>query len=465
MPGTFFALNTALSGLEAAQTAMDVSSHNIANASTPGYSRQTVDLQTTPPFSDPSMLPAGAGQLGSGVTVASVQRSHDDFIQQNIVYQNQAQQQQQALSDSLSQISQIFNDPSNQGFSNLLSNFFSSWQQLANNPSDAPTRAALVSQANALSNGFSSASSALQALQSDEDGHIAGYVSQINTITQQLAGLNQQITAVLAVGQAPNDLQDKRDNLLTQLSQIANVQYNITSNGTVNVALAGAGTLVQGVTANQLAVIPDATKPQTSDVVFQGTTTPLTLSGGQLGGAIANRDVTIASRISALDSLANNVISAVNTYQTAGYGSNGASGITFFTGNSAATMAVDARIQSDPANIAASAAPNSPGDGSQALKIAQLQENPPPGGTQTLQAQYQDMISHLGVDGQTAQQAVQTGSLVLQNLNSQQSSESSVSLNEEAANLVQYQNAYQAAARVVSIMDETISDMISKLGG
>src|SRR5581483_7263509 len=97
----------------------------------------------------------------------------------------------------------------------LLSNFFSSWQQLANNPSDAPTRAALVSQANALSNGFSSASSALQALQSDEDGHIAGYVSQINTITQQLAGLNQQITAVLAVGQAPNDLQDKRDNLLT----------------------------------------------------------------------------------------------------------------------------------------------------------------------------------------------------------------------------------------------------------
>src|SRR5581483_7340537 len=108
MPGTFFGLNTALRGLEAQQTAMDVTSHNIANASTPGYSRQFVDLQTTDPFYAPSLFPAGAGQIGTGVAVVTVGRSHDDFIQQQVVYQNQAQGQQQSLSDALTQISQIY---------------------------------------------------------------------------------------------------------------------------------------------------------------------------------------------------------------------------------------------------------------------------------------------------------------------------------------------------------------------
>lgn len=465
MSATFFGLDTALRGLQAEQTAMDVTSHNIANATTPGYSRQAADLQTTDPFYDPTMLPAGAGQLGTGVQVASIQRAHDDFVQQQIIYQNQAQQQQQTLSNTLGQISQVFNDPSSQGFSNLLSSYFTAWQQLANNPSDNPTRAALAAQGQALAGGFNAASSALHTLQQNQDGQIAPFVSQINTITQQLAALNQQMTAVSVTGQTPNDLMDKRDNLLNQLSQVANIQYTVTTNGAVNVALVGAGMLVQGVTAAPLATMPDPTRSQTTDVVFQGSTAPLTITGGQLGGAITVRDVTIANRISALDTLANNVMSAVNYYQSSGFGSNGATGIPFFSGISAATMAVNPAIQNNLANIAASQAPNSPADGSQATLIAQLQENPPPGATVTLQAQYQTIISQLGVDGQQAQAAVQTGGLVLQNLNAQQSSVSSVSLNQEAANLVQYQNAYQAAARVVSIMDQTISDMISHLGG
>lgn len=465
MYGTFTGINSALRGLEAEQTAMDVTSHNIANASTPGYSRQSADLQTTDPLVDPSMLPAGAGQLGTGVQVASIQRAHDDFVQQQVIYQNQAQQQQQKLSDTLSQISQVFNDPTSQGFSNLLSSYFTSWQELANNPSDNPTRAALVSQGAALAAGFNNTSSALHALQGNEDAQIAPLVTQINTISQQIARLNQQITAVGVTGQTPNDLFDKRDVLLGQLSQIANIQYTVANTGSVNVALVGAGMLVQGASANQLATMPDAARSQTTDIVFQGTSTPLTVAGGQLGGAITARDVTIANRISALDSLATNVIAAVNYYQTKGYGSNGATGITFFTGTSAASMAVDPRIQADLANIAAGASPNSPADGSQALAIAQLQENPPPGGTVTLQAQYQNIISQLGVDAKQAQDSVKTGDLVLQNLNSQQSSVSAVSLNEEAANLVQYQNAYQAAARVIAIMNQTISDMIAHLGG
>src|ERR1700694_5791772 len=167
MPNTFFALNAALRGLESEQIAIDVTSHNVANATTPGYSRQSVDMQTTPPFYAPTLFPAGVGQLGTGVQVASIQRSHDDFVQQQIVFQNQAHQQQQTLNDSLGQISQVFNDPTSQGFSNLLNNFFSAWQQLSNNPSDNPTRTVLVTQSEALTAGFSNAAGSLRSLQQD----------------------------------------------------------------------------------------------------------------------------------------------------------------------------------------------------------------------------------------------------------------------------------------------------------
>ncbi len=465
MSSSFEGITTALRGLETQQIAIDVTSHNVANANTPGYSRQLIDIQTTDPISAPELQPAGVGQLGTGAQAASINRAHDSFLQGQVLYQNGNQAQQQAMSNALDSVSQVFNDPGSQGFSTLLENFFTSWQTLANNPSDNPTRAAVAASGAALASGFANASMSLTAMQQNQDKQIGAYVQQINTITGQIAGLNQQITSVLAVGQTPNDLYDKRDNLLQQLSGIANIQSTESANGTVNVSLTGAGALVQGTSSFQLATIADATKPQFTAVAFAGQTTQISVSGGQLGGAIAARDTVIGTRLATLDTLANNVMSAVNTIQSAGYGSNGATGIPFFTGASAATMAVNPAISGTVANIATAAAPNQPGDGSVALQVAQLQENPPAGSTVTLQAQYGSMISQLGVDAQQAHTNVQTGGLILQQLNAQQSSVSSVSLNEEASNLVQYQNAYQAAARVISIIDSTVSDMIKQLGG
>lgn len=473
MPGTFFGLNTGLRGLEAQQTAMDVTSHNIANASTPGYSRQYAELETTDPFYAPSLFPAGTGQIGTGVQVTTVGRAHDDFIQQQIVYQNQNQSQQQTLSDTLNGISQIYNEPSNQGFSNLLSSYFTSWQQLSNNPSDGPSRAVVAAQGAALAAGFNAAAQSLQTMQSDQNRQVGSLVQQVNTITGQVSALNQQITAVIAAGQQPNDLMDQRDTLLGQLSQIVNIQYNIADNGIANVSLVGGGSLVQGVSAFQLATAPDATNPQFSDVVFQGQTTPLALTGGQLGGALSARDVTIAGQLNSLNTLANNVMSAVNNLETTppAYDSYGNAGIPFFTGTSAATMQVNPAITADPGKIAAAASLDTstgkanPGDGTIAMAIGDLQNKPAAGQPATLQTQYQNIISQLGVATQQAQANVKTGALVLQNLNAQESSVSSVSLDEEATNLIQYQHAYQAAAHVISVFDQTIGDMIQQLGG
>jgi flagellar hook-associated protein 1 len=466
MTATFTGITTLLRGIEAEQIAMNVTSQNTANASTPGYSRQLVDLQTTDPISDPDLQAAGPGQMGTGVQVASITRAHDSFVQQQIIYQNGQQAQLQTQSNTLTNLSQIYNEPNTTtGFGSLLSNYFTAWQGLANNPTDSAQQAVVAARGQDLADGFTTASGSLQKMQQQDDAQIGGFVTQVNTLTSQIAALNQQIATVTAIGQQPNDLKDKQDNLVNQLSEIVGIQAGYQANGTVNVSLVGAGALVQGTNSYQLGTAPDAAQPQFTALTLQGQSGQVIVTGGTLGGAIAARDQTIGGQITALNALAANVVSAVNGLQSTGYGSNGSTGINFFTGTTAANIALDPRILADYGNIAASSAPNEPGDGSMATRIAQLQETPAGGQTTTIQAQYNAIITQLGVAGQQTQTNLTTGGLVLQQLTNQQEAVSSVSLNEEASNLMQFQDAYNAATRVLASMDQTISDMINTLGG
>ncbi len=157
MPGLTLGINTVLRAMEAEQVAIDTTGHNIANATTDGYSRQIVNIVTTAPVSDASLLPAGAGQIGTGATVGSISRAHDDFVEQQIVYQNSQQSQREGTSTTLTNVTELFNEPTSSGFGSLLSNFFSSWQSLANDPSSDAVSEAVVSSGEQLANGFQSA--------------------------------------------------------------------------------------------------------------------------------------------------------------------------------------------------------------------------------------------------------------------------------------------------------------------
>ena len=474
MTGMFTGINTALRGLEVQQTAMNVTAHNIANVSTPGYSRQDVDIQTTDPISDPTLLPAGAGQMGTGATVEQIRRSHDDFVQQQTLYQNGVLSQRTSDSNTLNAVSSLFNEPGPQGFSTQLSAFFTSWQTLASNPSDMPTRAAVVASGQALAAGFNTIGSSLHELQVNEDGKVVPLVQEMNTITSQLATINGQINAVSSLGEQPNDLLDKRDNLLNRLSQIADVNVYIQPSGVANVVLQGAGGIVQGTSSFALTTLPDPARPgMTGIALASAPTRPITPQGGELGGALTARDSLIQSRITSLNQLATNVMGALNTMQANGKDMAGNAGIPFFvdaaSGSTSSTTAlsitVNPALVADPSKLAAASIAGAPGDGSNAQAIAGLQSTPATGQTTTLQAQYNTMISTLGVDTKKAQDDVQANTLVLQNLSAQQATVSGVSTDEEASKLIEYQNAYAAAARVISIFDQTISDMIKQLGG
>jgi flagellar hook-associated protein 1 FlgK len=459
MTSAFFGLDLGLRALQAQQMGLDVTGQNVANANTAGYSRQTVDLQTTEPYTMPGLNRAQiAGQVGTGVIVAGIDRARDVFADVQFRAETSVQSQAQAQSDALQQVQTVLNEPSSTGISSLLNNFFNAWQDVANNPSDPATRAPLIQQSAALASGFNRAVQQLGAIQQNLNDHVKLDVDQINNDTNQIAALNRQIVQVEVTGQHANDLRDRRDLLLDQLSQLAPVQSTENADGSVDVTLGG-HSLVQGQTVDALTTT--ATGPGGMwDVRFTSDNSVATINSGELRGLMDARDTSIPGYLNQLNSIAGNLITAVNNVHTTGYGLDGASGRPFFSGTDAASMAVDPTIAADPSTVAAADAPNQVGNNNVALSIAQLQHSMSP----TTGDSYNALIASLGVDAQAAQGTVDNQTALVQLLTQQRQTVSGVSLDEEATNMLRYQRAYQAAARLITANDQMLDTLINNTG-
>src|SRR3954453_20959769 len=212
MPSTFLGLETALRGLTADQRSIDTTGHNIANAQTPGYSRQVAELQATQAL---PMYPKG--ELGTGVDVVQYQRIRDTFIDLQLRAQTMRQGSYQAQQSGMNQIEASLAEPSDNGLSALLAKYWSSWQNVANAPTDLATRQALVQSAASLASGFNTLSTQLSAIQAQTTQNESLTITQVNSIGSQIPALNQSIQAAELAGAQPNDLLDQRDLLVDQL--------------------------------------------------------------------------------------------------------------------------------------------------------------------------------------------------------------------------------------------------------
>ncbi len=270
MPSLFMTLNTADTALSADQAVIETIGHNVANANTPGYSQQTVDLVPSPPYTIPTQVrPMSAGQLGTGVSVAGINRSRDPLLDIQYRYQNQLSGQWSTLQTQYQQLQGILPEPSTTGLGSQLSNFWNGWQAVANDPSNMGARATLQQSSIALTTAFNSASQQLTATQQVADASVQSSVTTINNNASQIANLNGQIMAVLANGQQPNDLMDQRDLLIDQISKIVPVITTAQPNGSVTVQLA---TQVPNSTTLQVA------NPSAPALVSSTTSTPLTFT-------------------------------------------------------------------------------------------------------------------------------------------------------------------------------------------
>ena len=438
-------LETTLRGILAQQLAIDVTGHNISNANTVGYTRQRAVLSPTDPYTVPGTTrPPQAGQLGTGVDVASYQRVRDSFI--DIQYRAQAMRQGSATAtqDGLSQVEGALREPSDNGLNSLLQRYWSSWQDVSNNPENLATRQSLAQNAASLADGFTSVSSQLSTIKSQTSQSVGFTLDEVNQIGGQVAQLNDAIMKARVTGDQPNDLLDSRDNLLDRLSQLGNVTVTDTTLGQVDISIGGAS-LVTGASSATIAE------------------TDLTsLTSGKLSGLIKLRDVTIPGYQSKLDTLASTLITATNTQHALGTDLNGNPGGAFFTGNSASTIGVNASLVSNPALIAASGN-GQPGNAANALVMAGIR-NQTLVGSATIDTAYSQLVTQIGSDSQQAQRDKSTADLLVGSLDDRRQSVSGVSLDEEMTNLMRFQRGYQASARAMSAMDEMIDQLISRTG-
>jgi flagellar hook-associated protein 1 FlgK len=451
-------LSVAASALSAQEIAIQVTDNNIANAETPGYSREVVNLTATTPTSTTS------GEVGTGVDVSSIDSVRASLLTLGIQQQTSAQASAAAQENALTDIQSLFPD-SGSSIGTALSTFFTSLSALSTDPTSTADRQTVLSDASDVAQEFNTVSAGLTTAQSSLNSEVSGDVTQINQITQQIAALNPQIAALSAQGEDPGSLQDQQSQLELQLSQLTDISVTSTAQG--DTIATGNGTPL--VVGSQSYALTTSTSDTGATQVLDSSGNNITtdISGGDLGGAITARDTTIAAIAQQVDTLANQFATAINTAQAAGYDQNGNAGGALFTvpatvSGSAAAITVNT---SDPTAIAASSDGSSGSNGNVANLTAVQNAALPSGSSPTdLYAEIVDQVGNATSNASTESTAL---SASLSQLTNEQGSISGVSTDEESTNLIRYQQAYEAAAEVVSTvqtLDTVTLEMVGITG-
>jgi len=443
---TFFGLNTALSGLKASQAQLDVTAHNIANAETKGYSRQTVALHQVIGVT----IPVGAtwgnagAQLGGGVDVTAYQRARDLFADLQYRTQSTVRGETSTLTSAMESVELAINEPGEEGISALLGQFWDAWQEVANHPEDAPTKSALVVNAQALVDSIKAFDSNLAAIQANAASQYDAYTSSNGEVLANaaaIAKLNDQIKALTAAGQQPNALLDQRDELIDRLAELGQVTITELPYGSLQIAFGN---------VNPPLLVDDtaAWAPTAPATTLYAMPNP----GGKLG---ALQDISKAGGIidnyrADLNAFVNQLVTTVNA----------AHGAPFFdtTGTTAATFAVDAAIAADPTTIrTTNTVPAPAGANDVALAVAALRAG-------TADRTYAGLVLRVGTESRDVQRRDSAAEAVLQAASDRRTSISGVSLDEEMSNMIRFQRSYQAAARVMSTMDDMLETLVSRTG-
>lgn len=429
---TLQGLQTALSGLLADQQAIDITGHNITNANTEGYSRQVAVLQTNEPLRIAALSPTDGegGQLGTGVSVATYTRIRNTYLDAQYRDQNAALGAASTQAEELQQAQGAFDEPSSAGLSSQLSAFWSAWGELADSPSSEAAKVSVVSVATQLTDTLHQLQGQLQTIEGQavaQYAAVTGPAGEVQSDAKQVAQLNEQIKLSLLAHQQPNDLEDRRDQLLNKLSSLAGVTVTKEADGTDTVAFGGAAQpLVEGSKVNW---------PQELSAA----------SGGQLGALLelSSPAGAIAQYRTALDEVASTLASSVNELHTA---------TPFFTGTTAATIEVAVK----PGEVQTSST-GAPGGNDVALAIAGLRG-------QAADQHYAALVEQVGSGVQAAKANQANSQAVVTTISNQRQSVSGVSLDEEMTNLITFQRGYQASARALTTMDEMLNILISHTG-
>lgn len=454
-------LNLASQALKAQQAAIQTTGHNVANAATPGYSRQRVALRTTTPAFENGIY------LGRGVNADNVRSVVDHFAEAQLLDIQSHLGSLSAENKAIGAIEEIF--PAAGGIDTALSGFFNTLTELTTNPGGAAERTAVIGKANSLGEALRLTRGQLATVQLNLDQDLQSAVHKVNSLTEEIAALNQDIAFGESVGQPANDARDRRQVRLQELANLTGVTIQEQGDGQVTVltqnVLLVSGNRAANLEARSLSsgfhqievLSPDGMR-------FDGTGL---FNKGEISGLIKSRDVSLNNAINQLDLLAKAVADQVNTQHAAGFDQTGAAGGVFFqplatvTG-AAGALQVATTVAADPKLIAAAAtAAGAPGDNRNALALANLNNASVAAlGSQTFQNYF---LTNLGGVAETARVLdgeVQFQTTLLAQVQARREASSGVSIDEEMTNLILFQRAFEASSRMISTASELYQTLI-----
>ncbi len=528
MRSTFHGLETAKRGLFAQQTAIQTTSHNISNANTAGYTRQMVDFKASSPIEAPGIMRSTApGQLGTGVDFSDIRRIREQFLDDQFRNQNKSYGDWTVRQDTLEKLEAVINEPSEYGVRKVVDEFWNAWHDLAGQPDNLTARSVVMERAGSMADAFNDVATKLNDLNRDLTESVSIKVDEINSLTRQIASLNQEIFRVEGLGDHANDLRDQRDLLTDHLSKLVNITvreerngYRITAGNTEIVAYNQATAL----DANGLDL---------------STAAGLGINSGELYGYLKSRDEFVKDFQKQIDQMVNGLVNGefqitlpagtvlpegtsftltdgstqtftgdrtqrtlTSDLQVTVNGINGLhklgytleeplqSGMDFFVSRdggpiTASNIQINPLIGQDARKIAASTNtyeiknPDNTttekvmkGNNQLALWIGQLRStsitfdsnSTTVQGIGTFDEYFRSMIGRLGVKGQEATRQLENQKVLVEQVDGRRQSVSGVSLDEEMANLIKFQHAYNASARMVTTIDQVLDKIINGMG-
>ncbi|MGN6242589.1 MAG: flagellar hook-associated protein FlgK [Motilibacteraceae bacterium] len=460
---TFSGLSTALSALYAQRRGLDVTGQNIANANTEGYSRQRVDLQSVGAPVTPAIWSVYSG-AGQGVDVSGVQRLRDAFLELRGQTEHGRLSYFQGVDAVYGQIEQSLGEPSDTGIQSQLSDFWAGWHDVANAPGDPAARSQLLQRAQTLTDGLNKAADSLSTQWGQLREQLGTTLSDVNSVAANVADLNQAILRADQAGLPDSELKDQRDGLVMKLADAVGGRVVYGDNGVADVYLGGTA-LVRGSTSLKLQVSGASDlQSQSTDpvrITWAKDGSPADVTTGSAAALAQGLTTTVPSTLASLDSVAAAVVTRVNALHTGGFDLAGNPGADFFdpAGTTAAGIRLNPALTDHPELVAASGTAGATLDASQADALARLGTDPTgPDST------YRQVIVDLGVQAQTATRRAAIQSDVTSQVDAARDAQSGVNLDEEMINMVQYQHAYEGAARLMTAVDQTLDTLIHNTG-
>jgi len=462
MSGSFASMNTALTALRYSRVSLDTASQNIANVGVEGYTRRRVEAASAGTPTTPAMWSRGQ-DAGSGVTITGITRMNDAFLDARARSEHGKQSYLDVRQVVMERLESGIGEPGADGLAAIMAEFRDAWSDLANNPDNSAARSQVLARGEALATAVGLQVRNFDVEAGDQRVRLNAMVGEVNTLASDLAATNKAVAAANLDSSDAGNLLDQRDQLALRLAELTGGKATVNGGGGFDFSVNGVA-LVTGAQAGRLEVATGVTptgdadgNPVTFRVVhpLNGTTAVPAGVSGETGAVTDLLNTTIPAYVAGLDAVAKTLADGVNALHQAGYDTAGTPGGPFFSYDAAKPAASLAVAVTSTALVAASALPGGAVHGGTADAISELK---------TAESAYQQLVNGFGATIASGRRIATSQQLLTEQVDGSREQLSGVNLDEEMLQMVQFQHAYEAAARVLTTVDSMLDTLINRTG-